>query len=98
MDSDRRRHQRPERSQAEIEAAKQEFEERRKNRAYNARWILAFIIWGIGAAGLWWLWEWQKTVRGTKGDLIAYVIYFVSFWYPLSIAYIRDRVGYWLGD
>lgn len=74
------------------------YEQARKKRAESARWALAFAIWVAGAAVLWVAWEWQKTIRGTLGDLIAYVLYVALFFYFLALGPIRNWVCRVLGD
>lgn len=71
-----------------------EAKERRKKQKESTIWLLTFLIWGIGLAGLLWLWELQKMVPGTLGEILAFAIYVVGFSYVFALIPIHQ----WLWD
>lgn len=56
-------------------------EQKRQLKAENARWTVTAIIWLIGAAALWFAWEYQKTIRGGAGEFLAFIITVVAYFY-----------------
>lgn len=73
-------------------------ERERWKRTHNSRWVITFVIWGAGAFGIWLLWEAQKRIPGTVGEIAAIAIQAGAFFYALALGPIRDWVGRWLGD
>ena len=73
-------------------------EEARKRRAESTRWMLTFVIWAAGCVVLWGAWEWQKSVRGALGEIIAFALYIVMFFYFLALGPIRNWVCRFLGE
>lgn len=59
-------------------------------------WIWAFIFWVLGACVIWWLWEGQKELPSPLGDIIAFFIQVIAFFYFLAFGPIRVWVGIYL--
>lgn len=66
-------------------------------RQEKARWTITFVIWFIGAAGLWFAWEFQKTIAGGFGEFLAFVIQVIGYFYIFAIFPIRQKVSKFLG-
>ncbi len=71
---------------------------RRKQRGENAKWVITFLIWGVGAFLIFEVWEFQKTIRGTFGDVLEFIVGIVAFFYFLALYPIHWWVKYMLGD
>lgn len=70
----------------------------RSEGAESARWILASIVWGIGAYAIFEAWEWAEAQSSRWTELLVLVIYVVAFFYVLAIWPILTWVSRFLGD
>lgn len=60
--------------------------------------LVAWGIWALGAGGIWFLWELQKDIPSPLGDILAYAIFFVAFFYCLAYSFIRNWVSNQMGE
>lgn len=64
---------------------------------------VAIAIYIAGFLVLIFLWEWQKTISGALGEIIAFVVYVTAFFYPFSyhlFAHLdkKQTIGEWLKE
>ena len=57
-------------------------------------WPITFLIWGCGAAVIYFLWNINPFANDTADTAFGFVLYVVAFFYFFAIAPIRYWVSY----
>ena len=55
-------------------------------------WCVVFILWGLGAAVLWRIWNYQKSLPDPLGSYVEFVVMFLATFYALALFPIKHWV------
>jgi F0F1-type ATP synthase assembly protein I len=56
--------------------------------------LITFVIWLLGAAILFGLWEWQKSLSNSVGEPIAFILQISAWLYPFALL----PISFWVSD